>query len=122
MYSIITVCNIFRKYCMSIHVCICTLRVYRLHVMHIVFYYSICTLHYIYGHIYVYVIYYKYAIQHTYTLYIGDINLIISERMREEMMVGYCAAITFVDKQVWACACACMLYTTFLYSMQSAYA
>ena len=40
-----------------------------------------------------------YHINDIYT-HIGDINLIVSERMREEMMVGYCAAITFVDKQV----------------------
>lgn len=31
---------------------------------------------------------------------LGDINMAFTDRMREEAMIGYCAAITFVDKQL----------------------
>ena len=30
----------------------------------------------------------------------GDINMVVSETMRDEMMQGYCASITYVDKQL----------------------
>ena len=30
----------------------------------------------------------------------GDINMPFTDRMRDELMLGYCAAITFVDKQL----------------------
>jgi hypothetical protein len=38
---------------------------------------------------------------------IGDINAAFTDTMHDELMKGYCAAITFVDKQV------CFLYLYF---------
>lgn len=40
------------------------------------------------------------SVKSTNVLSVGDINMVFNEKMRDELMKGYCASITFVDAQL----------------------